>query len=339
MQKKDKIFVAGHLGLVGSAITRALKKEGHTNLVLRTHRELDLEVQAEVQAFFENEKPDYVFLAAAKVGGILANNTYRAEFIYNNLIIQSNVIDSCWRFGAKRLVFLGSSCIYPRNCPQPINEEHLLTGILEPTNEPYAIAKISGLKMCEAYNHQYNTDFITVMPTNLYGPNDNFHLESAHVLPALMRKMHEAKVSGKKEMVVWGSGKPKREFLHVDDLASACLFCMNRAGYTDIVNIGSGEEVTIGELANLIREVVEFEGKLVFDRSKPDGTPRKFLDSSRIQKLGWSKKIGLREGLANTYQWFLENQDYFFRKPPVKFVKKLPTPLKGKDLFDKVKKS
>ena len=316
MRKKDKIFVAGHRGLVGSAITRALECEGYENLVLRPHDELDLEVQAVVQTFFEKERPDYVFLAAAKVGGILANNTCRAEFIYNNLIIQANVIDACWRFGVKRLVFMGSSCIYPRDCPQPMKEEHLLSGALESTNEPYAIAKIAGLKMCEAYNSQYGTKFITVMPTNLYGPNDNFDLESSHVLPALIRKVHEAKVSGKKEIIVWGSGKPMREFLHVDDLAAASLFCMNLGGYTETINIGSGEEVLIRELAQLICEVVGFGGELVFDSSKPDGTPRKLLDSSRIQKLGWRSKISLREGLANTYQWFSANQDRYYQEIP-----------------------
>lgn len=307
MLKTDKIFVAGGRGLVGSAIMRKLNTEGYNNLVAPTREELDLENQNQVWSFFEKEKPDYVFLAAARVGGIKANNTLRADFIYNNLIIQTNAIDAAYRYGVKRFLFLGSSCIYPRDCPQPIREEYLLTAPLELTNEPYAVAKIAGLKMCEAYNKQHSSDFISVMPTNLYGANDNFDLETAHVLPALMRKAHEAKFEGAKELVVWGSGNPLREFLHVDDLASACVFLIQQTGYTEMVNIGSGEEISIKNLAELICRVVGFEGKLVFDASQPDGTPRKFLDISRLSKLGWKPAIKLQDGLESTYQWFQEN--------------------------------
>lgn len=306
MQKTDKIYIAGHRGLVGSAILRALEKQGFSNLLVRTHKELDLTNQMQVFHFFEKESPDYVFLCAAKVGGIYANNTFRGEFIYNNLMIQSNVIEAARLMGTKRLLFLGSSCIYPRNCPQPMREEHLLSGYLEPTNEPYAIAKIAGIKLCEAYNRQYGTDFASVMPTNLYGPNDNFDLKNSHVLPALLRKVHEAKMAKEAHVVIWGTGKPKREFLHVDDMASACLLMMNNAGFTDMINIGSGEEISIRELAELICEVVGFEGQLSFDPDKPDGIARKFLDTSKLAQLNWKPQIKLKEGLKQTYSWFLK---------------------------------
>jgi len=309
MNKTDKIYIAGHRGLVGSAIVRALQNAGFNNVVYRTHAELDLTQQSQVNEFFAKERPDYVFLAAAKVGGIHANNTYRGEFIYENLMMQSNVIEAARRYHAKRLMFLGSSCIYPRNCPQPMREEYLLTGVLEPTNEPYAIAKIAGIKLCEAYNHQFKTDFISVMPTNLYGPHDNFDLETSHVLPALLRKVHEAKVAKARSVTLWGTGTPKREFLHVDDMASACLFVMNKTGFQEIVNIGSGQEVSIRELAELICEVVGFQGDLIYDSTKPDGTPRKLLDTTRLTALGWQAQIKLKTGLEQTYQWFLE-QDH-----------------------------
>lgn len=306
MMHKDKIYIAGHRGLVGSAILRTLKKADFNNIVYRTHSELELTQQNLVNDFFAKERPDYVFLAAAKVGGIHANNTYRGEFIYENLAVQNNVIDAARRFGVKRLLFLGSSCIYPRDCPQPMREEYLLTGPLENTNEPYAIAKIAGIKLCEAYNHQYGTDFVSVMPTNLYGPNDNFNLQTSHVLPALLRKVHEAKIANAPTVTIWGSGKPKREFLHVDDMASACLFVMQNSHIKEMVNIGSGEEISIAELAELICDVVGFKGNIVYDSSKPDGTPRKWLDTFRLEKLGWKASIKLKMGLINTYEWFLK---------------------------------
>ncbi len=305
MDQQAKIFVAGHRGLVGSALVRALERAGHRNLVLRTHRELDLEDQRKVRAFFESERPDYVFMAAAKVGGILANNSYRAEFIYNNLLIQCNVMDAAWRNGVKRLMFLGSSCIYPRDCPQPMREDYLLTGPLEYTNEPYAVAKIAGIKMCEAYNDQYGTNFVSVMPTNLYGPNDNFDLATSHVLPALLRKVHEARIAAAPVVAIWGSGSPKREFLHVDDMASACLHVMKREEFKGMVNIGSGEEISIRGLAQLICEVIGYNGQLNFDTSKPDGTPRKLLDVGRLRDMGWRPTIGLRDGIRSTYAWYL----------------------------------
>jgi GDP-L-fucose synthase len=305
MNKTDKIFIAGHRGLVGSALVRNLKQQGYTNLLLRDRSDVDLTQQQPVQAFFEKEKPDYVFLAAAKVGGIHANNTYRGDFIYQNLAIQNNVIDAARMSGVKRLLFLGSSCIYPRNCPQPMQEEYLLTGMLEATNEPYAIAKIAGIKLCEAFNHQYGTDFATVMPTNLYGPQDNFDLQNSHVLPAILRKTHEAKLNKADSLMIWGTGTPLREFLHVDDMASACIFVMNQKGHTDMLNIGSGDEVSIKELAELICEVVGFSGKILYDKSKPDGTPRKLVDISKIKKLGWKPSISLKDGLKQTYAWFL----------------------------------
>lgn len=307
MRNNDKIFVAGHRGLVGSAIMRCLIKSGYDNLLLRDRAELDLENQASVRAFFEREKPSYVFLAAAKVGGIMANSTQPAEFIYNNILIQVNVIDAAWRSNVKKLLFLGSSCIYPRECPQPIKEEYLLTGPLEKTNEPYAIAKIAGIKMCEAYNTQYKTNFVSVMPTNLYGPEDNFDLQSSHVLPALIRKIHEAKMAASPSVTVWGTGKPKREFLHVDDLAEACVFVM-RSQITEMVNIGSGVDVSIEEVARVICQVVGYKGDLVFDTTKPDGTPRKLLDVSLLRKYGWEAKIKLTDGIADAYKWFLTSK-------------------------------
>lgn len=307
MKKTEKIYVAGHRGLVGSAIYRRLQALGYEKLITRTHNELNLTEQAAVRAFFELEKPDYVFLAAAKVGGIYANNTYPAEFIRDNLQIQTNVIDAAWRNGVQKLQFLGSSCIYPKFAPQPMSEDCLLTGVLEPTNEWYAIAKIAGIKMCQAYKRQYGFNAISLMPTNLYGEGDNFHPENSHVLPALIRRFHEAKVEGKTEVVVWGTGKPRREFLHVDDLADAAVFLMQYYDGEEFVNVGWGEDIAIGELAELIKDIVGFSGKLEFDSSKPDGTPRKLLDISRLKSLGWSPQISLKEGIKSTYVWFLEH--------------------------------
>ena len=310
MKPESKIYVAGHRGLVGSAISRRLKAGGYSNLLQRTHTELDLLDQRAVDQFFAQERPEYVFLAAAKVGGINANNTYRADFIYQNLMMESNIIHASYRHGAKKLMFLGSSCIYPKHAPQPMKEEYLLTGLLEPTNEPYAIAKIAGIKMCDAYNRQYGTNFMSVMPTNLYGPGDNYDLNISHVLPALIRKMHEAKMQNAKDVVVWGTGSPKREFLYSDDLADACVFLMERYNAADVgefINIGAGKEITIREAAELIAEVVGFRGNLVFDTSKPDGTPRKLLDVSRLHALGWQAKTGFREGIAKAYADFLQN--------------------------------
>ncbi len=318
MHKNAKIYVAGHAGLVGSALVRGLKAEGFTDIICRTSRELDLTRQQETEQFFAAEKPEMVFLAAAKVGGIHANNTYPAEFIYNNLSIQANVIHAAWRHGVKRLLFLGSSCIYPKMAPQPMQEEYLLSGLLEQTNEPYAIAKIAGIKMCEAYNRQYETCFISVMPTNLYGPGDNFDLESSHVLPAMLRKFHEAKLAKAPEVVLWGTGKPRREFLHVDDMAAACIHIMRLDDHTvrqhflnypqpAFVNIGCGVDVTIAELAAMVAETTGFTGRIVYDSSRPDGTPRKLLDTGRLAALGWQPSISLRDGLRNTYRWFCEN--------------------------------
>ncbi|MCC4767266.1 NAD-dependent epimerase/dehydratase family protein [Methanosarcina sp. DH1] len=308
MDKNSKIYVAGHRGLVGSALKRRLESKGYSNLILRTHKELDLANQQEVNEFFEREKPEYVFLAAAKVGGILANNTYPAEFIYENLMIEANIIHASYRYGVKKLLFLGSSCIYPKLAPQPLKEEYLLTGSLEETNEAYAIAKIAGIRLCKHYNQQYGTNFISVMPTNLYGPNDNFDLETSHVMPALIRKFYEAKINNEPEVIVWGTGKPLREFMHVNDMADACVYLMENYDYSEIgefVNIGVGEDVTISELVELIREIVGFEGKIKYDTSKPDGTPRKLMDVSRLNKLGWKAKISLKEGIRETYEWYI----------------------------------
>lgn len=307
MDKQSKIYVAGHRGLVGSAIVRNLRELGYENLVCKAHNEVDLMRQGEVEQFFDQERPEYVFLAAAKVGGILANSTYPADFIYNNLVIQTNVIHASYLFNAKKLLFLGSSCIYPKLCPQPMKEEYLLSGYLEPTNEPYAIAKIAGIKMCQYYNRQYDTHFISVMPTNLYGPNDNFDLETSHVLPALMRKFHEAKAKDRKEVEIWGTGKPRREFLHVDDLADACVYLMNHYDESDFINIGTGKDSSIRELAEIVAKVVGFEENLRFDTSKPDGTPQKLLDVSRLKSLGWSPRISLKDGIKQTYEWCLKN--------------------------------
>jgi len=306
MDKDAKIYVAGHTGLVGSALVSRLTELGYKNLIVLTHAKLDLTLQKDVEDFFKKEHPEYVFLAAAKVGGILANSTYPAEFLYSNIMVQSNVIHSSYLFGVKKLLFLGSSCIYPRDCPQPMKEEYLLSGYLEPTNEPYAIAKISGIKMCQSYNRQYGTNFISVMPTNLYGSNDNFDLQNAHVLPALIRKFHEAKIAGRSEVIVWGTGYPRREFLYVDDLADACIFLMNNYDSSEIINIGVGKDIPIKELAMLIQKIVGFEGDLVFDKSKPDGMPRKLLDISKLSSLGWQAKTSLREGIERTYQWYFE---------------------------------
>lgn len=308
MEKEAKIFVAGHNGLVGSAIVRNLKLAGYSNLIYKTRQELNLLDYNAVKEFFEIEKPEYVFLAAAKVGGIHANNIFPADFIFQNLQIQNNIIHNAYLNNVKKLLFLGSSCIYPRNCEQPIKEEYLLTGELEKTNEPYAIAKIAGIKMCQSYNKQYGTKFISVMPTNLYGPNDNFDLESSHVLPALLRKFHDAKENNSKEVVMWGTGSPMREFLYVDDLADACVHLMNIYGENEIVNIGTGEDITIKDLALLIKEIVGFKGKIINDTSKPDGTPRKLLDVSKLHSLGWRHKTSLEDGIRRSYKWFLENR-------------------------------
>lgn len=309
MDTHAKVYVAGHNGLVGSAIVRTLKERGYENLALRSSRELDLRQQQAVDNFFAKEKPDYVFLAAAKVGGIQANNTYRAEFLYDNLMIEANIIHSAYRHGVKKLLFLGSSCIYPKLCAQPMKEDYLLTGFLEPTNEPYAIAKIAGLKLCENYHRQYGVNFIAAMPTNLYGINDNFDLANSHVLPALMRKFHEAKANNDPTVTVWGTGTPLREFLYVDDLADALMFLMQHYDKPDFVNVGTGDEVSIKELAMTMKAVVGFEGELVFDTSKPDGTPRKLQDVTRLKEAGWQAKTDLKTGVEKTYDWFLANVD------------------------------
>lgn len=309
LDRSKKIYVAGHRGLVGSALVRKLEKEGFTNIITKTHAELDLTRQAEVEKFFETEKPDYVILAAAKVGGIHANDTYPADFIMKNLQIECNVIDGAYKNKVQKLLFLGSSCIYPRQCPQPIKEEYLLSDYLEKTNEAYALAKIAGLKMCSYYNKQYGTNYISVMPCNLYGINDNFSLENSHVLPALMRKFHEAKMKGESTVTIWGSGKPLREFLNVDDLADACLFLMDNYEGDDFFNVGYGKEVTILELAELVKKTVGFEGEILMDASKPDGTMRKLTDISRIKALGWKPKITLEDGLKETYRWFRDKYE------------------------------
>ncbi|RSD35368.1 MAG: GDP-L-fucose synthase [Methanohalophilus sp.] len=298
--------------MVGSAIKRNLESKGYTNLICRTHSELDLTDQQAVNEFFESEKPEYVFLAAAKVGGILANSTYPAEFIYDNLMIEANIINAAHTQGVKKLLFLGSSCIYPKFAPQPMKEEYLLTGELESTNEAYAVAKIAGIRLCKHYNQQYNTNFISVMPTNLYGPNDNFDLETSHVMPALIRKFHEAKINKTPEVTIWGSGSPKREFLHVDDMADACVYLMENYDYASIgefVNIGTGKDISIKELAELIKDVVGYEGDIIYDASKPDGTPRKLLDVTRLHSLGWKHSISLKEGIRQTYNWYIENEN------------------------------
>ncbi|MCE5191915.1 MAG: GDP-L-fucose synthase [Actinomycetia bacterium] len=305
MDKDSRIYVAGHRGLVGGAILRRLEEAGYTNLVTRTHAELDLTDQLAVEGFFAEEKPEYVFLAAAKVGGILANSTYPADFIRENLLIQTNVIDAAHRHGVRKLEFLGSSCIYPKLAPQPLKEEYLLTGPLEPTNEAYAIAKIAGIVMVKSYRRQHGLNGISLMPTNLYGPGDNFDLESSHVLPALIRKFHEAKMSGSTQVVVWGTGTPRREFLHVDDLAVAAVFLMENYDDEQIINVGVGEDVSIADAAALVADVVGYDGEIVYDTSKPDGTPRKLLDVSRLFAMGWRPKFDLRRGIADTYEWFL----------------------------------
>ena len=305
MTPSDKIYIAGHRGMVGSALLRRLESEGYKNIILRTSSELDLRNQRAVEKFFENEKPEYIFLAAAKVGGIHANNTYRGDFIYDNLTIQNNIIHQSYRTGIKKLLFLGSSCIYPRLAPQPIKEEYLLSGLLEHSNEPYAIAKIAGIKMCEAYREQYGSNFISVMPTNLYGTNDNYDLNNSHVLPALIRKFHEAKIDGNEEVIVWGTGTPRREFLYADDLADACVYLMNNYNDAAIVNIGVGTDISITELSWMIKEIIGYRGAIKFNSSKPDGTPRKLLDVSRLHELGWKHKTTLIEGIHRTYADFL----------------------------------
>jgi len=308
LNKDSKIYVAGHRGMVGSAIVRKLNSEGYNNIIIRTSKELNLKRQSDVENFFAEENPEYVFLAAAKVGGIVANNTYPADFLYDNIIIEMNVIKSAFDNKVKKLVFLGSSCIYPRMAPQPIREDSLLTGALEPTNEAYALAKISGLKFCEYLNRQYGTDYISVMPTNLYGPNDNYHSENSHVIPGLIRRFHEAKISGTKEVIVWGTGKALREFLYVDDLADACVYLMNTYSDNETVNIGTGKEISIAQLAEVIKNVIGYEGTITFDTTKPDGTPRKLLDLSKLNKLGWNYKTEIEEGLKKSYDDFLSNE-------------------------------
>jgi GDP-L-fucose synthase len=316
MNLKDKIYIAGHRGLVGSAIVRQLKERGFVNLILRTHKELDLIDQAQVKSFFKQEKPDYVILAAAKVGGINANNTYPADFIYRNIMIEANVINSAYESKVKRLLFLGSTCIYPKAVQQPMREDALLTSTLEPTNEPYAIAKIAGIKLCESYNQQHSTDFRSVMPTNLYGINDNFHPENSHVIPALMQRFHQAKVDNDSEVVVWGSGKAMREFLYVDDMAQASLFVLeldeqvykaNTQPMLSHINIGTGKDITIREMAKTMKRVVGYKGKLIFDATKPDGAPRKLIDIIRLKKMGWEYSVDLKDGLKETYKWYLES--------------------------------
>lgn len=312
MNPNDKVYIAGHRGMVGSAILRNLENKGYHNIVCRTSSELDLRCQADVKAFFAEERPEYVILAAARVGGIHANNTYRAEFIYDNLAIQNNVIEYAWRYGVKKLLLLGSSCIYPRQAPQPIKEEYLLSGPLEPTNSPYAVAKIAGIEMCQAYRAQYGCNFISAMPTNLYGPNDNYDPDNSHVLPALLRKFHEAKMRRESAVTVWGSGKPRREFMHADDLADACVFLMNHYNEAGPVNVGVGTDIAIAELAELVKEVVGFSGDIMFDASRPDGTPRKLLDVTKLHHLGWRHRISLVAGLHSTYTDFVTRQ---YRNP------------------------
>lgn len=310
MRSDSKIYVAGHSGLVGSALVRNLESKGFHNIIKKSHTELDLTRQKDVESFFESEKPEYVFLAAAKVGGIMANDSSPAEFYYVNSMIQNNVIHYSYINGVKKLLFLGSSCIYPRNSKQPMKEEYLLSDYLEPTNEAYAIAKISGLKMCQYYKKQYGANFISCMPTNLYGPNDNFDLISSHVLPALIRRLHEAKINNTPSISIWGTGSPMREFLHVDDMADACIFLMEKYDGIEHVNIGTGEEISIRELALMIKEIIGYKGKLVFDETKPDGTPRKLLDINKLKQLGWTSKINLNEGINSTYKWYIEQNEF-----------------------------
>ncbi|MEI8163935.1 MAG: GDP-L-fucose synthase [Betaproteobacteria bacterium] len=305
MNRNAKIYVAGHRGMVGSALVRRLEQAGYGNILVRTHAELDLLNQAATETFLKQEKPDFIFMAAALVGGIQANNSFRADFIYRNLMVEANMIHGAWLAGVQRLCFLGSSCIYPRDCPQPIKEDYLLTGPLEPTNEPYAVAKIAGIKLCESYNRQYGTQYFSVMPTNLYGPDDHYDLANSHVLPALIRKAHEARQRGDRELVVWGSGTPRREFLYVDDLADACVFLMQQGVAEGIFNIGAGADVSIRELAETVMDVIGFPGRIVFDASKPDGTPRKLLDVSRLRDIGWQARTPLREGIALAYRDFV----------------------------------
>ncbi len=305
MNKNDKIYIAGHRGMVGSAILRKLESEGYTDIVVRNSKELDLRVQTDVEAFFAEEKPDYVILAAAKVGGIVSNNTYRADFMYDNLMIQNNIIHASYVHKVTKLLFLGSSCIYPRMAPQPLKEEYLLTGLLEHTNEPYAIAKITGIKMCEAYRDQYGCNYISVMPTNLYGPNDNYDLKNSHVLPALIRKIHEAKISNAPSVVIWGTGTPMREFLHADDLADACYYLIRNYNEPGFVNVGVGEDIAIKDLAALIKRIVDYEGEIIHDLSKPDGTPRKLMDVSKLTALGWKAKISLEDGIRKVYEEYV----------------------------------
>jgi GDP-L-fucose synthase len=310
LPKDARVYVAGHTGLVGSAITRRLQEGGFTRVLTAEREKLDLRDQAAVNRWFAANRPEYVFLVAGTVGGILANSTRPAEFIYDNMMIHATVVDAAYREGVRKLLYLGSSCIYPRECPQPMKEEYLLTGPLEPTNEPYAVAKIAGIKLCQSYRRQYGCDFISAMPTNLYGPNDNFDLTSSHVLPALVRRFHDAKARGKREVVIWGTGAARREFLHVDDLADACLFIMGRYDGDQHINVGTGEDLTIRELAEVVREIVHPDATLTFDTTKPDGTPRKLLDVSRLHELGWRHKIPLRDGIRSTYEWFLANHDH-----------------------------
>jgi len=308
VEKNSKIYIAGHRGMVGSAIYRKLQKEGYNNIITRSSSELDLRTQSDVEEFFEQEKPEYVFLAAAKVGGIVANNTYRADFLYENLQIQNNIIHSSYLNDVKKLMFLGSSCIYPKLAPQPLKEDYLLTGPLEPTNEPYAIAKIAGIKMCDAYRSQYGCNYISVMPTNLYGYNDNYHPQNSHVLPALIRRFHEAKINNTPEVTIWGTGTPKREFLFADDLAEACYYLMQNYNEEGLVNIGTGEDISIKDLALLIKDIIGYEGEIKFDTSKPDGTPRKLMDVSKLHSKGWHHKIALGDGIKLAYEDFLAHQ-------------------------------
>lgn len=308
MDKKSKIYIAGHRGLVGNAILKELKYQGYENIIFKTHKELDLTNKLEVENFFKEEKPEYVFLAAAKVGGIQANKNFPVEFLYQNLEIQNNVIMTAYKYKVKKLMFLGSSCIYPKLCPQPMKEEYLLTGELEVTNEAYSIAKIAGLKLCEYLRREYGANFISVMPTNIYGPNDNFDVETSHVIPSLIRRIHEAKIKNIPEVIIWGTGSTKREFMYVDDLAKAIVFVMKNYSKDKFINIGTGVDITINELANLIKEIIGYEGKLINDTSKPDGTPQKLLEVSKLKEIGWQYKVELREGLEKTYKWYLENK-------------------------------